>query len=46
MALADRIRDLEDRIQADLRAAHDYYAHTMGVWKWIFKSPTSAKAGY
>lgn len=37
MALADDIRALRDRVLADLRAAHDYYAETKAAWRIVHK---------
>jgi hypothetical protein len=33
MALADDIRELRDRVLADLHAAHDYYTDTQTAWR-------------
>ena len=33
MALADDIRELQDRCLSALDASHDYYAHTQAVWR-------------
>ncbi len=33
MPMADQIRDLSDRSQAELLTAHDYYEHTKAVWR-------------
>lgn len=37
MALADEIRELQDRALADLAAAHDYYTDTKMAWRIVHK---------
>jgi hypothetical protein len=38
MALAEDIRELQDRALADLAAAHDYYMDTKMAWKMVHKA--------